>query len=81
MSEFNKGDKVLVNGSLTAEIDFYDESIGVLRYVLDANGQTNTVTADPTQVRLELLEAAVVEAPVVEPVEPAVVEEEEEEQE
>jgi hypothetical protein len=64
MSEFNKGDKVLVNGSLTAEIDFYDKSIGVLRYVLDANGQTNTVTADPTQVRLELLEAAVVEEPV-----------------
>jgi hypothetical protein len=57
---FAAGDKVLVNGTLVAEIDYYDESNDVLRYITKANSQTNVTTAHVSQTRLEHLVSDVV---------------------
>lgn len=56
MSKFEQGDKVLVNGSLVAEIDFYDKDLDVVRFVTrTAGGTPNVTTAPVSQTQIEWL--------------------------
>jgi len=58
--KFVQGDKVLVNGSLVAEIETYDEDLNVVRYTSHVGGGTDTTTGHISQTRIEHL----VQAPV-----------------
>lgn len=52
MSEFKAGDKVLVGGSIVAEIVTYDVDSDVLRFI---TGETNTHTTHISNTRVEPL--------------------------
>jgi hypothetical protein len=58
--KFVPGDRVLVNGSLVAEIHTYDEDSNVLVYTASVGGGTDTTYAHISQTRLEHL----IQAPV-----------------
>lgn len=53
MPKFDKGDWVLVNGSVVAEIHTYDEDNDRLVYVHEVGGGTNTVYGHISQTRLQ----------------------------
>jgi hypothetical protein len=56
MSNFQPGDKVLVNGTTVAEIEYYDEDTNVVRFVeKSASGATNTHTAHISQTKIQNL--------------------------
>lgn len=45
MSEFKVGDKVLVDSNIVAEIQFFDPTLNIVRYVSRIGGAVNTITA------------------------------------
>lgn len=67
MSEFKKGDKVLVNGALVATIEVYDTDVNQLVYSSELpGGATDTAYGHVSNTRLELIEAAPDELPLEE---------------
>ena len=54
-AKFQAGDKVLVNGSLVAEIETYDEELNVVRYTAQVGGGSDTTTGHISQTRIEHL--------------------------
>lgn len=71
MSKFNTGDKVLINSTQVAEIEFYDESLDNVRWVVKTSGgTTNVTTGHISQTQIQHLVSAAIgsdEAPAEEP--------------